>query len=457
MAKVIVERATVFPWLGLIVMVTAILIVAGRACSQSETIREEVQQFSATGAKKSGQANDTDKNGEWNQWRGPERSGMIRAKTWPTSISGDRLKQVWSVRLAPSYSGPIVVGDRVYTTETKDKRYEVVSAFDRLNGKLLWSTKWEGSMSVPFFARANGDWIRSTPIVDNDRIYVGGMRDVLVCLNIDTGNEIWKVDFPQMLGSAVPSFGFVCSPMIDGEYLYVQAGGAFCKLNKSTGTLIWKSLEDGGGMYGSAFSSPVIAEIAGVRQAVVQSRTHLSGVELETGKVLWTFEIPAFRGMNIITPIVQDNHLFVSAYGGTTQWIQVIRTESGEFKLSQVWNLPAQGYMNSPIVIDGHVYMHLRNQRFACYDLATGRETWRSKPMGKYASMIVNGDKILALDERGELLLIRTNPKQFELLSSRTVGDDSWAHLAIRGNQIFVRNLNELVAFEWQSDESNKN
>jgi outer membrane protein assembly factor BamB len=242
--------------------------------------------------------------------------------------------------------------------------------------------------------------------------------------------------------------------MIEGDFLYVQAGGGFCKLNKTSGEIIWKSVDDGGGMFGSAFSSPIIATLSGIRQAVVQTRTRLCGVDLDSGRELWTIEIPAFRGMNIITPIVYEDHVFVSAYGGTTQLIKVSRSAEGKFELKQVWNLPAQGYMNSPVVVDGHVYIHLRNQRFACYDLKSGKETWRSKPMGKYASMIANGDKILALDERGELLLIKANPSKFDLLGSRRVGDDSWAHIAIRDNQIFVRNLKELSTFEWLSDSS---
>lgn len=201
-------------------------------------------------------------------------------------------------------------------------------------------------------------------------------------------------------------------------------------------------------MYGSAFSSPIIATICGVEQAVVQSREKLHGVDLQTGKELWSREIPTFRGMNIQTPIVFDDKLFVSTYGGTTQVLAI--TKNGEaFDLQQVWSLPAQGYMNTPVLIDGHIYIHLRNQRFACFNLATGKETWRSKPMGKYASMVANGDKIIALDERGELLLIRANPNEFELLSSRKVGDDSWAHVAVRGGQVVVRNLKEMIVFDW--------
>ncbi len=50
-------------------------------------------------------------------------------------------------------------------------------------------------MTVPFFARENGDWIRSTPALDGDRLYVAGMKDVLVCINIRDGREIWRKDF----------------------------------------------------------------------------------------------------------------------------------------------------------------------------------------------------------------------------------------------------------------------
>lgn len=384
----------------------------------------------------------------WSQWRGPQRDGKISGSPWPDSLSEQALKTSWSLKLGPSYSGPIVVGDRVFTTETKNKQLEVVTALNRQTGEKLWEATWEGSMSVPFFARSNGDWIRSTPAYDDGRLFVAGMRDVLVCLDAETGDQIWKVDFPEKFGTPLPTFGFVCSPLIDGNDMYVQAGGAFCKLNKLTGKIIWRTLEDGGGMGGSAFSSPTITTVAGKRQAIVQTRLSLCGVDLATGETLWTQTIPTFRGMNIITPIAFGDDLFTSAYGGTTQVFRV--TKTGEkFSVEQKWNLPAQGYMTTPIVIDGHAYTFLRNQRFACFDLAKGVETWRSKTFGKYVSLTANGDKILALDQTGRLLMIRANPEKFELIGSRKVGDDSWAHLAISGKQLFIRNLNELVAMEW--------
>ena len=66
-------------------------------------------------------------------------------------------------------------------------------------------------------------------------------------------------------------------------------------------------------MYGSAFSSPVLHEAsAAIEQLVVQTRTQLAGVAPDgRTTILWSQEIPAFRGMNILTPTVLDDyHLY---------------------------------------------------------------------------------------------------------------------------------------------------
>jgi outer membrane protein assembly factor BamB len=108
--------------------------------------------------------------------------------------------------------------------------------------------------------------------------------------------------------------------------------------------------------------------------------------------------------------------------------------------------------MSSPVVINGHAYVHLRNQRFACFDLAEGKKTWTTEPFGKYWNLVARRDRILALDEKGELLLIEADPKEFKLLSRRKVSDDStWAHLAVADGKLFVRELNALTVWNWKN------
>jgi outer membrane protein assembly factor BamB len=387
----------------------------------------------------------------WPQWRGPLRTGVIGGTSWPDGVDESRLKPLWSVELGPSYSGPIVVGERVFVTETRNQSTEHVQALNRRDGQRFWEAQWDGSVSVPFFAKANGDWIRATPACDGETVYVAGIRDVVVALDVATGQERWRTDLVAQYGSPVPTFGFVSSPLIVGDALYVQAGGGFVRLDKRTGKVLWRALDDGGGMNGSAFSSPYLATLNGVDQLLVQTREKLAGVEPTTGKVLWSTKVDAFRGMNILTPVVDGNRIFTSSYGGGTFLFAVEQPNSeAPATVSQVWRNKVQGYMSTPVVIDGHAYLHLRNQRFTCVELATGLEKWTTTPFGKYWSLVAQGNKILGLDETGMLRLIRATPEKFDLLSERQLTDNSWAHLAVAGDDVYVRHLTGLTAYRWK-------
>lgn len=387
---------------------------------------------------------------DWSQWRGPLRDGQFTGPSWPDRLDTNHLRQLWRVELGPSYSGPITEGDRVFTTETKDAKYEVVTAFNRHTGEQLWRTQWEGALSVPFFAKANGDWIRATPASDGQSLFVAGMRDVLVCLDVKSGTERWRLDCVKEFEAPVPDFGFVCSPLVDGDAVYVQAGASLLKLDKRTGEVLWRTLKDGGGMWGSVFSSPLIATIAGKRQLIVLTREKLAGVELSDGNVLWEQPVKSFRGMNILTPVVHGDLLFTSSYGGRTIGYQVAHND-GRFTVSEAWQHKAQGYMTTPVLVDGVAYTHLKSQRAMAVDVATGRELWTSdKSFGKYWSLVALGDRILALDQRGLLFLFRANKQKFDLLDQRQLADqETWAHLAVTDDGILVRELKALTAYQW--------
>ncbi len=391
----------------------------------------------------------------WMQWRGPDRNGRFVGQDWPDNLSEASLRESWRVELAESYSGPIVTPDRILTTETRDKTLEVVTCFDRFSGQKLWEQSWQGAMRVPFFAAANGSWIRSTPACDGKTIFVGGMEERLVALDVATGEIRWQIDFQQQLKQGAPAFGFVCSPLLEGDALYVQAGSCCLRLNKQDGTIVWQT--DGGpaGMQGGAFSSPILATIRGEQVLVAQSRQELKLLRPADGKELGNQEIEAFRGMNILTPTVVGNAIFTSAHSGQGQLWNITRDED-RFEFAEVWsNRKLEAYMSSPVVVGDFGYLLLRNQRFCCFDVRTGEQRWRTKPFGKYWSLCTDGKKLLTLDERGILLLMRATPDAFDLIDERKISDSpTWAHLAVADEQLVVRELNALVVYHWKQAEA---
>ena len=386
----------------------------------------------------------------WPQWQGPTRNSMIAQDSqWPSSISKDQLKLNWRKELEQGYPGPVVSDKLVFTVESKGKG-EIARAFDRKTGEQAWEHEWNGSMSVPFFAMKNGSWVRSTPAFDGKNLYIGGMRDYLVCLDSASGEKKWSVNFMERYDSPLPSFGLVCSPLVVGDHVYIQAGAGFVKLEKETGKSVWQTLKDQGGMHGSAFSSPIMAKLAENEQLVVQSRTTLAGVNPETGKILWEEKIKAYRGMNILTPVIHGNSLLTSSYGGTTLKFDLKNAGQG-LSLEKKWENPQQGYMSAPIIIGDHCYLHLRKQRMTCLDMITGETKWISeKSFGKYMSMVSNGKEILALDEDGTLYRIEPNTEKLVIKESREISKSpTWGHIAISDNQIFIRELKAIACYEW--------
>jgi outer membrane protein assembly factor BamB len=326
----------------------------------------------------------------WPQWRGPSRDGQFSGPAWPDSLQKQSLKLLWRVSLGPSYSGPIVSADRVFVTETINKTNEVVRALDRATGKEQWRVEWEGATTVPSYARGNGEWIRSTPAFDGAFLFVAGMRDVLVCLDAATGQERWRVDFVALYKTPLPPYGFACSPLADGDAIFVQAAAALVKLDKRTGKVLWRVLPYKSSANGTAVSSPVLATLAGKRQLLVQQPRLLAGIDPETGAVLWKAAVPAFRNTNIMTPVVYKDSVLTSAFGGRTSLFAISRRDD-VFDLRTAWTNKDQGYMSTPVVIDDHAYMHLRSDRVTCLDLRTGKNSWTTdKRFGRYWSMIAH-------------------------------------------------------------------
>ena len=276
------------------------------------------------------------------------------------------------------------------------------------------------------------------------------MRDHLVCLDAATGERVWDVDFMSRDDTPLPAFGFVCSPLVTDDHVYVQAGGAFAKLDKRTGETLWRSLRDGGGM-NSAFSSPIEAVIHDRPQLIVQTRQELCGVAPDDGSVLWKRQIKSFRGMNILTPLVIGNTVFTAPYGGRAQLLSLADADEG-LAVDVAWDQNLQGYMTSPVIIDGHVYFFTRSNRFACVRLADGERKWVSGPTGDdYWSIVAQNDRILALSNDGRLRLIQATPEAYEIIGEADVSDDlTWAHIAVSGSDIVIREQQGLALISWQ-------
>jgi len=391
----------------------------------------------------------------WPQWRGPNRDGSVTGSPWPDRLQGSSLKQSWRVELPPSYSGPIVSPENVIVTYTRDKHFEGALALDRQNGKEVWSAEWEGAMEVAALGSSMGSWIRATPAYDGEGLFVAGMPDLLVCLDPKTGVERWRADFHRRYQTPLPELGFVCSPLVIEDGVYVQTADSFVKVDKKTGKSVWRCLqrhEKGSQEMGQgSYSSPDFAVVHGRPQLLVANIDAIAGVDPSTGNVLWKRVLDSYDQGCILAPIAYRGGIFTSTRASRTGYYPLTYRD-GQFTITDGWTNKLIIYMSSPVVVGDFSYVHLKNGRFACIDLRNGKVNWISnRPFGKYCSMVWRKDRILALTNDGELLLIHADPDRFVLVDSRSVSTaETWGHLAISGEHIYIRERNAIAAYRWQ-------
>jgi outer membrane protein assembly factor BamB len=396
-----------------------------------------------------------DDSGIWPQWRGPKRNGNTGTRVWPDSLQSPTLELRWRIELPPSYSGPVVSTDKVFATYTRDEKYEGVCALDRQSGKQRWKAEWEGAMQVAPVGASMGSWIRATPAFDGDGLFVAGMPDLLVCLDSNTGAERWRADFHRRYGTPLPELGFVCSPLVVEDGVYVQTADSFVKVDKKTGESVWRCLErhekaSQEGMGQGSYSSPDFAVIHGKPQLLVANIDAIAGVDPSSGTVLWSRVLDSYEKGCILAPISYRDGIFTSTRASRTGYYPLTNRDE-QFTLTDGWKNELTIYMSSPIVVGDFAYAHLANGRFACIDLQKGKTNWISRPFGKYCSMAWCKDRILALTNEGELLLIHADPDRFILADSRTISsEETWGHLAVAGQDIYIRERTAIAAYRWQ-------
>jgi outer membrane protein assembly factor BamB len=344
-----------------------------------------------------------------------------------------------------------VLADRVIVTETVEEKFEVVRALERTTGKELWTARWEGGQKVNELGKPRGEWIRATPATDGKAVYVAGMRDLLVCLEATDGKERWRVDFVKEFGAPLPMFGMASSPQVDGDAVYTLAAAGVVRVNTKTGKVDWRTLTDAPKEEGGATSSVLVATVAGRKMVVALNRKTLALLDPESGKILWKQATPAYRNTTTLTPVqLGDSSLFISMIAGRSMRFDV-SVDGDKVTAKRTWDVSQVSYMSTPVRVGEHLYAHLETRRFACLEAKTGRVKWTSdQTFGEYWSMAVRGERILALDQKGTLYLIRPTPEKFDLIDQRKISEvDTWAHLAVCADEVFVRDLKGLTVYHW--------
>jgi len=381
---------------------------------------------------------------DWPQWRGENRDGKSAEtgllKQWPEG--GPPL--AWKVGgLGEGYASFAVVEGRLYTQGQRSGQ-QYVLALDAKTGEKFWEVENGAS-----FSNDKGNGPRGTPTVDGDRLYSLGSNGYLIALETASGKTLWQIDLLDRFGGSNPRWGISESPLVDGERLIVTPGGdgaSIVALNKITGEVIWGSGSDGAG-----YSSAVIAEVDGVRQYITLTATAGVGVRADDGELLWRYPQVANRTANVATPLVHDNHVFLSSDYGTGCALLRLSSSSGAEEV--YFNKDMRNHYNTSMLLEDHLY-GFSSSIFTAMRFETGEVAWSDRATGK--GQVIYADGLLyLLGENGTVALVEPSPEEYREISRFEIsyGDlPTWTVPVIADGKLYLRDQDTLFSYDIRAE-----
>jgi outer membrane protein assembly factor BamB len=383
---------------------------------------------------------------DWPQWRGPHRDGLSAEKNLLKSWPQDGPPLAWRVGGAgEGYSSFAVAGGRIFTLGARGDR-EYVVAFDAASGKRLWEVA-HGSR----FQNDRGDGPRSTPTVDGARLYVFGASGDLTSLDAASGKIAWTVNVIRDFGGQNIQWGFSESPLVSGDRIIVSPGGngsGIVAVNKANGKLLWKSEGDTAG-----YSSAVLHEVGGVRQAIVFTGQRALGLDIDNGRVLWSYNRVSNRVANIATPIARGNHVFLSSDYGTGAALLELTPSAGAIAAREVYfTRDMRNHHASSVLIGDYLY-GFSSAILTAMKFDTGEVAWRDRSVGK-GSLVFADDRLYLFSERGVAALAEATPtgyREHGRFSLETGSLPTWTHPVVSNGKLFLRDQDTVYAYDVRS------
>jgi outer membrane protein assembly factor BamB len=370
---------------------------------------------------------------DWPQWMGPRRDNVWREQGLLEKFPEGGPRVVWRAPRAGGYAGPAVAGGKLFVTDyvTKDNvktdnvdreastGIERVLCLDAETGQELWKHEYPVTYTISYPAGP-----RCTPIIDGGKVYTLGAEGNLICFEIEKGAIIWQKDLPKEYNTKTAMWGYASHPLIDGDKLICLAGGKgthAVALNKATGQEIWRSLtspEQG-------YSPPTIIEAGDRRQLILARINALTSVDPETGREFWSVPYEATSGSLIMSPVRSSNYLFV---GGYNKQCLLVELAADAPAAEIVWRNKSRGGLSpvnvQPFVNGDVMYGFDQDGYMYAVELPSGKRLWDTtqpvseRPVYSGTAFIVRhgdeGDRYWLFNELGELIIANLTPQGYE-------------------------------------------
>jgi outer membrane protein assembly factor BamB len=389
---------------------------------------------------------------DWPQFQGPRRDARSDETGLNLDWKAKAPRVVWKVPVGSGASSCAVVGERLLTGAQRDGR-DLIVCLAVKDGKELWA--YEGPAGYRD-AQGHIGGPRATPTVVDGKAYCLFPRGEVVCLDVRDGKEVWKANCREVAKSTPRGdqfyWGLAASPLVEGGLVVVQPGGdrdnSVVAFHTADGKVAWMAGSDPSG-----YAAAVAIDAAGRRQLVVPTGQSVLGLDPKSGKVLWRYAFGNRFDATAATPVWTGKLLLVSAAYGVGSAALELMADGDKVAVREAWrNRNLFALVATPIVHDGCVYGcngDLGQISLRCLDLASGEMKWQQRLPDRFGAVAAEGH-LFCLGERGTLRLVEMSPTGYvpkgevaDVLAYR-----AWGMPALAGGRLYLRDEKHVVCVD---------
>jgi outer membrane protein assembly factor BamB len=420
---------------------------------------------------------------DWPQFRGIAAAGIAEGFSVPTTWNAaDGTNVLWNTPIPGlGLSSPVVWGDEVFISTSisgkADSNLKVgyygditpvqddtshewrVYALDKKTGAVKWYRT--ANAGVPKIKRhMKSTHANSTLATDGERIVAFFGSEGLYAYDMK-GTLLWKKD----LGVLDAGFYMVpeaqwetgSSPVLHDGMVIVQAdvqkGSFLAMFDAKTGSEVWRTPRTDV----PTWSTPTIHRVNGQTQVIVNGMRQVGAYDFKTGKEIW--KLSGGGDIPVPTPVVSDGLVYITnAHGPQSPVYAIKETATGDVSLkgdatgndAVTWSAPRSGgYMCTPLVYRGLVYIVRYNGVLNVFDARTGEKKYEARLAGATSaftsSPVANDGRVFIASEDGQVFVLAAGPK-YEVVAMNEMSTPILATPALSDGRLLLRTQDRVMA-----------
>ncbi len=332
----------------------------------------------------------------------------------------------------------------VVSSRDRADQQDVFTCLDAGTGLAFWQFSYPASGELDY-----GNSPRATPLIADPYVIVLGAFGNLHCLDLETGDVVWKKNMIQDLDGKLPQWGYSASPLVIDNHLIVQPGGvdsSIVALSLQSGEVVWKTPGRE-----AAYASLVKSEIDGRTQVIGFDAKTVSGWDVNSGERLWEVQPAIKSDFNVPTAVLVENGIVLTSENNATR-IHYFESDGRLQKEPAAEFQDMAGDSHTPVRL-GQYLVGVDRELYVLEvekDLALAAK-FSDKSLNDYCSLIACEDRVLVTCNNGDVILLRVSEGKIEERGRLKLSAKSaqiLAHPAISGTTYFVRLAKGIEAWD---------